>query len=254
MRLVYMDEAGLSDPAKEPFVVVAGLIVNADQQLLIVEKYIQAIVEKYIPEEARSSFVFHAYELFGGIGFFEDRDRWPLPLRLHIADELSEIPAKLNVPFTLGFIERQAGVLNETVFLPEDPSTHDITVLAHVVAHIHCSMRVEAWMRENTSNEVCLLVVENNDNARRLIEGAQRYLQGPNVLDKWEPAASKYFPFSKIREKPLFDVKTPNSVLQLADYCAYVFKRLLMKDDRYHRFYDPMSSSLAVIDESEKVR
>jgi hypothetical protein len=32
MRFIYLDEAGISNPAQEPYVVVAGAIVHADTQ------------------------------------------------------------------------------------------------------------------------------------------------------------------------------------------------------------------------------
>ena len=35
MRLVYLDEAGISNPVQEPFLVVAGIVVNADQDWIL---------------------------------------------------------------------------------------------------------------------------------------------------------------------------------------------------------------------------
>ena len=45
VRMVYLDESGIS--IKERFTVVAGVIINADQQWKVVEKYVQELIEEY---------------------------------------------------------------------------------------------------------------------------------------------------------------------------------------------------------------
>ena len=37
VRLVYLDEAGISNPAHEPWLVVAGIVINADKQFKLIE-------------------------------------------------------------------------------------------------------------------------------------------------------------------------------------------------------------------------
>jgi hypothetical protein len=66
VRLVYMDEAGISKAAEEPFTVVAGVVVHADHQLNCVESALERILIRHIPERVRDGFVFHATELFNG--------------------------------------------------------------------------------------------------------------------------------------------------------------------------------------------
>jgi hypothetical protein len=43
VRLVYMDEAGISKATQEPFVVVAGAIIDADRVLNGVENQLERI-------------------------------------------------------------------------------------------------------------------------------------------------------------------------------------------------------------------
>jgi hypothetical protein len=57
---------------------------------------------------------------------------------------------------------------------------------------------------------------------------------------------AKYFPLRKIKHRPLFEAKAPSSALQVADFCAYVFKRRLMQDRRYDRFFEPIHAQIAV--------
>jgi hypothetical protein len=74
VRLVYVDEAGLSNAAQEPFLVVGGVIVHADGQLLTVEDRLDQLVNEWIPADQQEGFVFHAKELFNGGGRVFRRD------------------------------------------------------------------------------------------------------------------------------------------------------------------------------------
>jgi hypothetical protein len=98
VRLVYVDEAGISDKRQEPFLVVAAAIVDADKQLVALERHLDKIVARYIPPQHHDNFVFHASHLFNGGGkiFTRNNPDWPLPKRLAIADELAAIPAKFQ--------------------------------------------------------------------------------------------------------------------------------------------------------------
>jgi 2'-5' RNA ligase len=68
VRLVYADEAGLANPKHEPHLVVASVIVDADRKLIAVQRHLDRLVERHIPPEHQSDFVFHATELFNGGG------------------------------------------------------------------------------------------------------------------------------------------------------------------------------------------
>lgn len=250
VRLVYMDEAGIGNPAEEPHVVVSAVIVNADEQLLILERYLDALITEYIPAEHQKDFVFHATHLFNGGGPVFKRDKWPIESRLKIADELSAIFGRFGVYMTFGWVERAD--FPKTFDLPEDMKSGQKTVAANVVAFVQCAMAVEKWMQENTSNEVCMLIAEDNKQSRQIIKDTQRYHQNAANYDVMTDEERKYFPFTKIKQDPLFEPKKRLSILQLADYCAYVFKRFLMEDKRYNRFLDPFRGQFAVLKEYER--
>ena len=61
MRLVYLDEAGIS--RDNPTLTVAGVLIHGDKQSHQVEGDINALIEKYIPEPDRLGFVFHATDM-----------------------------------------------------------------------------------------------------------------------------------------------------------------------------------------------
>jgi hypothetical protein len=97
---------------------------------------------------------------------------------------------------------------------------------------------VEHWMRQNAPDEVCLLVVENNDQAKRTIRDVQIYHRNKNIAALLDDESRKHFPLRKIKEDPLFQEKQPRSALQLPDFFAYVFKKFLMQDRRYDPFVE----------------
>lgn len=88
MRLVYLDEAGISNLAQEPFLVVAGVAINADLQFKDIESHLDGLVQKHIPEEKRDGIVLHSMELFHGTKRFP-KEEWPLEKRLEILDDLA---------------------------------------------------------------------------------------------------------------------------------------------------------------------
>ena len=244
VRLVYLDEAGISKASQEPFAVEAGIIINADKELIPVERHIDALVQKHIPPEYQSDFVFHATELFNGGGKVFQRDKWPLDKRLAIADELARIPRTFSLPIAFGWTERANF---PQTFDPASLPQADHALGAHLVAFVTCAMAVEHWMRVEAPEEVCLLIVEDNDRARKLMRETHLYYQNPQDLAQFGPEALRHFPFTKIKEEPLFQRKRKSSALQIADFCAYVWKRFLMNqsDERYLRFLDPMRGLIA---------
>lgn len=251
VRLVYVDEAGISNPKHEPFVVVAGAVIHADNTLRAVERYLDRLIKRHIPEKDQKDFVFHAAELFNGGGKVFVRSKaddpdpeWPLEKRLKIADELALIPKKFKLPLALGFVERANFPLSPE--FPKPLTPRDRTIGAHVTAFGQCCMLVELWMRRNASNEICMMIVEDNDQARTLIRETLAFNQtdmGDLMDEQWK----KVFPFRKIKEDPLFQKKRTSSALQVADFCAYVFKKILMEDERYERFYNPMRKQVIII-------
>jgi hypothetical protein len=66
VRLIFIDEAGLSNPEQEPFLVVGAVIVHADQKLIAVQRHLDRLVRHHIPREYQDDFVFHATPLVSG--------------------------------------------------------------------------------------------------------------------------------------------------------------------------------------------
>jgi len=237
VRLAYIDEAGISNPKQEPILVVCGVLIHADKNLIEIERHFERLVGRYIPPEFQKDFVFHATELFNGGGKVFDRkdERFPLNKRLEIAEQIAAIPQKFNLRLAFGFVDRakfsESGVVKSSKLL----NHVEQSVAAHLTAFMVATLQVDRWMRKNAPNEVCMLVVEDNQQARRFISDTVRHHQNRDVLEFADPDISKFFPFRKIKEEPLFQAKRARSPLQLADFFAYVFKRHMMGDVRYSR-------------------
>jgi hypothetical protein len=256
VRLVFMDEAGLSKPEHEPFIVVAGVIIHADNSLNGVESQLERIMRRRIPARHWDGFVFHAMELFNGGGkvFKRQKDdfigppEWPLHRRLEIAEEIMSIPKKFSLPIAIGFVEKAKFAKD---FESADLGINDKTLAGHAIAFTSCSVFIEQWMRLNAKNENCLLVVEQNERARTLIRTNQRWNQDKKAVEILDEAAKKFFPFRKIRQDPLFQDKQPSSALIVSDFCAYVVKKGLVNDERYRGLYDLIRKNIIFFEDED---
>jgi hypothetical protein len=255
VRLVYIDEAGISNKDQEPFLTVAGIVVQADSKLNAIENHLGRLVERHIPARHRDGFIFHAKEIFNGGGpvfkrvkdeFIGPRE-WPLERRLKIADDLAACIQKFDLPIAFGWIERES--FAQDYDLPPEMSPAEQTIAAHVSAFLNCVMMAEHWMRKNATNENCLLIVEDNSQARSTIRDVYNHHKDKKLVEILDEQTLRHFPLRKVKEDPLFQPKKPSNPLNLADFCAYVWKKILMKDKRYERFFDPMRKHLIVFEE-----
>src|SRR5262249_30858306 len=146
-----------------------------------VEAHLDRLVKRYIPEDRRENFVFHATEIFNGGGKLFKREadptkeEWPLARRLEIARELAKIPRLYKLPIVVGHVDRRT--FPQTFYFPADAPTSKLTMAAHVISFAQCAIGVEHWMRRNTSNEVCMMIVEDNDLSRKMIRDVQLHYQ-----------------------------------------------------------------------------
>jgi Protein of unknown function (DUF3800) len=254
MHLVYIDEAGISKASQEPFLVVAGVIVDGDGKLNGVKNRLERLMLRHIPLRHQDGFVFTAKHLFNGDGnvfrrtddvFIGPRE-FSLERRLEIADDIIGIIGKFDLPVALGWVER--ATFPRTFEITADWPAKEITIAAHVSAFMNCAMLAEHWMRSRPQHENCLLVVENNDQAKTNIAEVQRYHQEKKMEQLIDETAGAHFPFRKIQEDPLFQPKRQSNPMILADFCAYVWKRFLMKDIKYNRFFEPLRTQIIAFD------
>jgi hypothetical protein len=244
VRLIYVDEAGISNIAQEPFLVVAGVLVDADKQFKSVEAHLDGLVEKYIPKDRRDGFAFHAMELFHGTRRF-DRQSWSFEKRLEILDELASIPKKFDLPICFGITDRASVPMN----ISEPASPPLLEGIAHAHAFFKCAVQAEIMMRGTANFEVGMIIAEDRDRVRAMLKMSHALMRG-RVPDEYKTAVdfesiragllAKLIPFERIVETVHFAQKVESSLLQVADICAFAIKRDFMKASHSSRLYDAM--------------
>jgi hypothetical protein len=103
VRLAYLDKAGTSKTADEPYLLVAGIILHGDD-IGVRSSSISGHLSKdsYLMTRSRFS---NAKDIFHGRGKFPP-GRWPRERRWRVLAELAEIPRKLDFPIIFGRINR----------------------------------------------------------------------------------------------------------------------------------------------------
>jgi hypothetical protein len=249
-RFVYLDESGVSNKKQEPWLVVAGVIVHGDHQLNKLYDEIEAVVKQHIPKDKQQEIVIHAADVYGGFGKHFDKRKnpeWKDAEKRHaILHDLAKIPKKVGLQVTTGWVER-ASFPKVATPQPEDLIEPRATLVAHVTAYISCLIEVDHWMRQNAKSENCLVIVEDNKDARALIRETHISHQSKALAAQLTPEQRQYFPFERIREDPAFQNKKPVHPLVLADFVAFVMKRFLMKDDWIKPFFAPWRKNLAAL-------
>jgi hypothetical protein len=150
-----------------------------------------------------------------------------------ILDTLIAIPTAFRLPVIFGSVDR----FKLAATSPGDnPSKR--TYVALGMAYVLAMHQAEYWMRTFAKGEVAAVVVENNHQAREMIESAHDFVQGRFLRDHHlEPLAAQ-----SIIETPHFNEKRVTSPLQIADACAFAIKRHRMGKPDSNRFYDPLTS------------
>jgi hypothetical protein len=236
-----MDESGIS--RGEPVAVVSAVIVHGDEQLIPLEEALEAVVQAYIPEADRAGFVFHAKDIFHGVKYFKDRDRWPLNKRISILEDLCEIPKRLSIPIVFQYVRKDwfpATISKGSL------TSEEIDVGAHSVAFAACSMEVERKMRMFWSDEVAQLVAENNDRAKATIRWAHALMRTPSQLQQHNINIDCP-PLERIRGSVQFADKNESRPLQVADLCAFFIRGFLNGHPQSGRFYNSLRRSMLVL-------
>lgn len=230
VRLVYLDESGTGDAAKEPDIIVAGVIVHADKQWKLVEQRLSELADQFANPAERAGFYFHAADLYTGgrAGF---RDKHPLAKRHELLRELCEIPAQFDLPVVMQAISRQQ--LKERY---PTLSNSELVCEGLQQATLACALGIEDHMRKCASDEVAMLVFEENGKTDKALRRAHNLFKSDAGFQGVKPA--------RIAETLLFAGKKDSSLLQLADVCAYVFQRRMRGAPIDDKFYRPIVSNL----------
>jgi hypothetical protein len=245
VRFIFLDEGGIS--RHEPIVVVAGAFVHGDEQLTPLEIALRQLVQKHIPKEDHSGFVFHAKDIWSGSKYFKDEEKWPLQKRLNILHDLARLPRKLDIPIVYEAVERAKIQFSGA---EREPTPNEHSEGVHAVAFTSCTLRIEEFMRTLWPFEVAQMVAENNDQVRAALKGVHALLRDP-TKSKGGLHSSNLLPLRQIRNSVHFASKDESGPLQLADLCAFIIRGHLTKHRHNPPLYDRIRSMLLRLPKNE---
>jgi hypothetical protein len=201
-------------------VVVAGVVIDGDGQFRMLVNYLGDLVEKYVPEEKRENFAFHAKELVNGGKTFVrgiDDDK-----RIEVLHRMAEIPAKFLLPIIFGW-HRRGVVPGE-----KDQGPRREAIMAQAMAFSQCAVVAERYMREFArQDEVAMCIAEDNPTVRLAIKALHGLLSNPRPTFEFPGEMAAFLPIARIIDTVHFAAKTEAALLQIADICAYTIKRYL---------------------------
>jgi hypothetical protein len=229
LRFVYMDEAGTS--AKEPVTIVVGLIVNADDQLMFAETAVNEVLGA-VPQKFKKGFVFHAKEVWGSQVY---REEWAMADRLALLHSMMSLSKRMKIPIALGMMRRDAQVpANVSEAAEMTPEQYH-----HWMSFIMCVARADKYIRDHAGlREVAAVVAEDVPPMRKFLRVVPKLLKtNPYTAkpDSLRPTlaevAAGYMTqqsemrASRIRQSIHFVEKEDDPILQMADACAFGFRR-----------------------------
>ncbi|MDR7038370.1 hypothetical protein J2X36_003134 [Methylobacterium sp. BE186] len=223
VQLVYLDEAGLSRKKDEPYLIVAGVIVNADNKWREIESYFVELTKKYFPEFESTygvPFVFHAMDIWHGSGKFP-RDKWTRAQRMKLLLELSKVPSKFNLPVVAGYVRKDDIIAGMRARIPLATDEY-IAKWTYAEAFIEAARRIEYWMKNNAPDEVAMLIAEDTDRVKELVGAIHA-----SYTDRTIPINPRSFQSNYIVDAVHFTKKNNSIILQIADHMAFILKRRL---------------------------
>ncbi|MEH2484997.1 DUF3800 domain-containing protein [Bradyrhizobium sp. AZCC 2230] len=220
MRLVYLDEAGVSNPAQEPVLVVAGVIVDPDRQWKELEAYFREMALALFPDDDLYRFVFHAKDIFHGNGPF-DRARWTRKERMRVLTQLAQVPRLFDLPIVVGELDRIKTQQELERVSPGIPtkSAHNFI---HTHAFINAIQCVQFWMERNAPAENAMLIAEDTPVLKKTLRNVHEGYTDPTL------ETESAFKAPNIIDAVHFAQKDESLLLQIADHCAFIIKRKLM--------------------------
>lgn len=245
MRFIFVDEAGTS--ANEPITVVAGVILHADIHLMQAEALLKEVLGA-VPVKFREGFLCHADDVWNDAKY---RDEWLLSDRLAFLSDMMRIPRRLNLAIAVGMVRRDARVGGF-----EEGAGLSLEQQQHFWAFHGCLARADKYIREYCDvREVGTVVAEDIPQMRRFLAGVTKepasragFVSPAPYKETLQPTAEERelgynkqqteTRITRIRKSIHFVKKGEDTMLQIADACAFGIRRYFSKlefgDDFMH--------------------
>jgi hypothetical protein len=240
VRITCLDEAGVSNPKQEPYIVVAGVMVEPDRRYGPLTAHLRALADEYMSDDLLEAvritgnpFVFQAKHVWHGEGYFprQDEVNWYLARRMKLFSALSKIPEKFSLNIVWAAIDRRK-------FLEDhkgQAKAKDLEGALHAGAFFHVIRKIDRWMIENAPSEYVFLHAEDRPEVEGYIE-AVHSMCIDRTID--ENAPKNAFGTTHIAEPVSFVKKHRSAVMQVADHCAFIIKRKLQGCEHIGEYYE----------------
>lgn len=257
MRYIYIDEAGTS--ALEPVTVVVGVIVHADRQWKVAER---ALLEAFreVPERYRADFHFHAKAVWGNPKF---REEWTQEQRLEFLKSIMAIPRKIGLALSLGIVRRNANIFDG--FAKGDEMKKHFSSPAnfeHGLAFGLCLRRADKYINEYADeNEIATVIAEDVPEHRDWLKSSLKTSKSLNLAlpgfglvptrDEMERGLihqEQGAKVTRIIDSVHFVEKSEAPLLQIADACAFGFRRFFARQSHGEAFLDAIGANIILED------
>jgi len=228
MRMVFLDESGTGNPEREPWFVLAGVIIHADKQWKSVETYLARMATEHSPipvADLPHNFALHATELYSGGKIFT-REAIQKEKRWEVLDKLVGLPTRFDLP---------------VVAMVADRSNFPDIFSAYRYCFMEISAQVEAYMRRlPDQDEVASIVAEDIANVHWWVDSMHRFQQKHMDISGLHADERDRLRLTKVIGRPHFENKSMYSPLQIADACAWAIRRQIAKLPNATRFFEPI--------------
>lgn len=232
---------------------VVGIIVNADTQWRPTEDAVKKILES-VHDDFKRNFIFHAKTIWGSKKY---QYRWSIQDRLALLHQMMSVPKQLKLPISLGIAHRNAALpIN---YRDDYPLRMPKEQFQHVLAFSMCVSLADKYLRRCADQiEVATIVAEDVPSMRRFLRATLELARGEPILnealvrltrDENIDLSDPKWSISRIVDTVHFVEKSHGPLLQVADACAYGFRRLFAKQTRGDEFSESILGGVLDIDD-----
>lgn len=222
MRFIYVDEAGIS--AKEPVIVVVGVMVEADTKWKEVAQEISETFDKMVPHQFREGFIFHGTDVYSGGKY---RSEWEFSDRLEFFKAFLAIPIRMKLPMSISMLDRRYG--SDWLTLGELPKEK----MEHLLVHQMCVARADKFLRVHLNpSELGVVIAEDTPGMKRYFKKIHEGLRlspieftSEMLQDYSGNQTGETLSIINIIDCPHFVDKSDSVMIQMSDALAFAFRR-----------------------------
>lgn len=228
LKQIHVDEAGTS--RWDRIAVVAAVIIDGDRDFRRAEEKIGEAIKEHIPSDMQEGFVFHAKDVFGKL---KKERGWEIEKCYEITEAWLKVIVDLSLPFVTAWAAKPEHIIkNDRPYYTENAN-----MLAHVTAFLTCFLKCDEYLAEFCQGEVGSLLAEDVPSMKRTLNTMRKALVKGHFSElEW----LQKHPISHIKNAIQWCDKDDAVLLQLADACAFSFKRYITCQKGGDRLYSAM--------------